>query len=44
MLNPDNLPPWLWIPAAVGLWGYLIADAIVRRHNRKKETHRWTRS
>jgi hypothetical protein len=27
----DTLPPWLWIPLAVVLWGYLTLDAIARR-------------
>ncbi|TQM25103.1 hypothetical protein FB391_2562 [Microbacterium kyungheense] len=33
----DTLPPWLWIPLAIALWGYLALDALVRHHNRRKE-------
>lgn len=31
----DTMPAWLWIPAAVVLWGYLAADAIARRIRRR---------
>ena len=27
----DTLPLWFWLPMALALWGYLAADAIVRR-------------
>ncbi|MCC2034218.1 hypothetical protein, partial [Microbacterium allomyrinae] len=33
----DTLPAWFWIPASVVLWGYLIADAIARRLNRRRD-------
>lgn len=31
----DTLPLWLWLPAAIALWGFLAIDALVRARNRR---------
>ena len=32
----DALPVYVWLPIALVLWGYLAADALVRRRNRRR--------
>nr|WP_278101907.1 hypothetical protein [Microbacterium proteolyticum] len=34
----DAMPLWFWLPAALLLWGYLAADALVRWRNRMEST------
>lgn len=41
-INPDELPAWLWIPAAVVLWGTWIAIKVGEARERLRRTQRDT--